>query len=229
VPHLWRSSIAPKVGIERSETVLLKRFVLRLSLKHFLRDTGSDHSKEKTSSPPKRRTAPPSAAQQRDIPVFPPTLQNPGCSILRAFAKGGMYSTRTPTPAFSPLSLELVSVDTDSDHSRQKRHLDRSDRQPHRPPHSGEIPAFRPSVPGPKSRAVNLAQPQTSLHPPIPKIPSPRRWTMWESRRDFQSVWETWKAGFMASHAFHTLSFPPPALSNAGRKRAPLGSLRPFP
>jgi hypothetical protein len=31
---------------------------------------------------------------------------------------------------------------------------------------------------------------------------------MWESRRDFQRVWE---AGFMAFHAFHTLSFPWPA------------------
>jgi hypothetical protein len=29
---------------------------------------------------------------------------------------------------------------------------------------------------------------------------------MWESRRDFQRVWEAWKAGFMAFHAFHTLS-----------------------
>ena len=33
---------------------------------------------------------------------------------------------------------------------------------------------------------------------------------MWESRRDFQRVWEGWKAGFMAFHAFHTLSFPWP-------------------
>ena len=31
---------------------------------------------------------------------------------------------------------------------------------------------------------------------------------MWESRRDFQRVWEGWEAGFMAFHAFHTLSFP---------------------
>jgi hypothetical protein len=31
---------------------------------------------------------------------------------------------------------------------------------------------------------------------------------MWESRRDFQGVWEGWKAGFMAFHAFHTPSFP---------------------
>ena len=30
----------------------------------------------------------------------------------------------------------------------------------------------------------------------------------WESRRDFQRVWE---AGFMGLHAFHTLSFPWPA------------------
>ena len=35
---------------------------------------------------------------------------------------------------------------------------------------------------------------------------------MWESRRDFQRVWEGWEAGFMAFHAFHTLSFPWPAL-----------------
>jgi hypothetical protein len=34
---------------------------------------------------------------------------------------------------------------------------------------------------------------------------------MWESQRDFQRVWEGWKASFMALHAFHpshTLSFP---------------------
>src|ERR1700692_3688548 len=35
---------------------------------------------------------------------------------------------------------------------------------------------------------------------------------MWESRRDFQRVWEGWEAGLMAFHAFHTLSFPWPAL-----------------
>ncbi len=35
---------------------------------------------------------------------------------------------------------------------------------------------------------------------------------MWKSRRDFQGVWEGWKAGIMAFHAFHTLSFPWPAL-----------------
>ena len=35
---------------------------------------------------------------------------------------------------------------------------------------------------------------------------------MWESRRDFQRVWKGWEAGFMAFHAFHTLSFPWPAL-----------------
>jgi hypothetical protein len=34
---------------------------------------------------------------------------------------------------------------------------------------------------------------------------------MWESRRDFQGVWEGWEAGFLAFHAFHTLSFPWPA------------------
>jgi hypothetical protein len=31
-------------------------------------------------------------------------------------------------------------------------------------------------------------------------------------RRDFQGVWEGWKAGFLAFHPFHTLSFPRPAL-----------------
>jgi hypothetical protein len=31
---------------------------------------------------------------------------------------------------------------------------------------------------------------------------------MWESRRDFQGVWEGWKAGFLAFHAFHTPAFP---------------------
>ena len=35
---------------------------------------------------------------------------------------------------------------------------------------------------------------------------------MWESRRDFQRVWEGWEAGFMAFHAFHTLPFPWPAV-----------------
>ena len=34
---------------------------------------------------------------------------------------------------------------------------------------------------------------------------------MWKSRRDFQRVWEGWEAGFLAFHAFHTLSFPWPA------------------
>jgi hypothetical protein len=38
---------------------------------------------------------------------------------------------------------------------------------------------------------------------------------MWESRRDFQRVWEGWEAGFMAFHAFHTLSFPWPAFRPA--------------
>jgi hypothetical protein len=36
---------------------------------------------------------------------------------------------------------------------------------------------------------------------------------MWEFRREFQRVWEGWEAGFMAFHAFHTLSFPWPAFS----------------
>jgi hypothetical protein len=35
---------------------------------------------------------------------------------------------------------------------------------------------------------------------------------MWESRRDFQRVWEGWEAGIMA---FHTLSFPWPAFRSA--------------
>jgi hypothetical protein len=35
---------------------------------------------------------------------------------------------------------------------------------------------------------------------------------MWESRRDFQGLWEGWKAGFLAFHAFHNLSIPWPAL-----------------
>jgi hypothetical protein len=38
---------------------------------------------------------------------------------------------------------------------------------------------------------------------------------MWESRRDFQRVWEEWEAGFMAFHAFHTLSFPWPAFRSS--------------
>ena len=38
---------------------------------------------------------------------------------------------------------------------------------------------------------------------------------MWESRRDFQGVWEGWEAGIMAFHAFHTLSFPWPAFRPA--------------
>jgi hypothetical protein len=35
------------------------------------------------------------------------------------------------------------------------------------------------------------------------------------SRRDFHRVWEGWEAGFMAFHAFHTLSFPRPAFRSA--------------
>jgi hypothetical protein len=38
---------------------------------------------------------------------------------------------------------------------------------------------------------------------------------MWESRRDFQRVWEGWKAGIMAFPAFHTLSFPWPVFRPA--------------
>ena len=41
---------------------------------------------------------------------------------------------------------------------------------------------------------------------------------MWESRRDFQRVWEGWEAGFMAFHAFHTLSFPWPAYRAANAR-----------
>jgi hypothetical protein len=41
---------------------------------------------------------------------------------------------------------------------------------------------------------------------------------MWESRRDFQRVWEGWEAGFMAFHAFHTLSFPWPAFRGTDSK-----------
>jgi hypothetical protein len=41
---------------------------------------------------------------------------------------------------------------------------------------------------------------------------------MWESRRDFQRVWEGWEAGFMAFHTFHTLSFPWPAFSLFARQ-----------
>ncbi len=35
---------------------------------------------------------------------------------------------------------------------------------------------------------------------------------MWDSRRDFQREGEGWEAGFMAFHAFHSLSFPWPAI-----------------
>ena len=38
---------------------------------------------------------------------------------------------------------------------------------------------------------------------------------MWESRRDFQRVWEGWEAGVMAFRAFHTLSFPWPVFRQA--------------
>jgi hypothetical protein len=41
---------------------------------------------------------------------------------------------------------------------------------------------------------------------------------MWESQRDFQKVWEGWAAGFLAFHAFHTLSFPWPTLETCIRK-----------
>jgi hypothetical protein len=31
---------------------------------------------------------------------------------------------------------------------------------------------------------------------------------MWESRRDFQGVWEEWEENFIAFHSFHTPPFP---------------------
>jgi hypothetical protein len=40
---------------------------------------------------------------------------------------------------------------------------------------------------------------------------------MWESRRDFQRVWEGWEAGFMAFHPSHTLTFPWPAFRAASK------------
>jgi hypothetical protein len=50
---------------------------------------------------------------------------------------------------------------------------------------------------------------------------------MWESQRDFQRAWEGWKAGFLAFHAFHTLSFPWPALeTRIGKSKLPTA---PFP
>src|ERR1700693_5748472 len=47
---------------------------------------------------------------------------------------------------------------------------------------------------------------------------------MWESRRDFQREWEGWKAGFMAFHAFPSLSFPWPAFRTAGSDDPSCGS-----
>jgi hypothetical protein len=46
---------------------------------------------------------------------------------------------------------------------------------------------------------------------------------MWESPRDFQRVWEGWKAGTMAFHAFHALSFPWPAFGNVSSRKSPNG------
>ena len=53
------------------------------------------------------------------------------------------------------------------------------------------------------------------FHPLLLKImePAVEAVGMWESRRDFQRVWEGWEAGFMAFHAFHTLSFPWPVFA----------------
>jgi hypothetical protein len=49
---------------------------------------------------------------------------------------------------------------------------------------------------------------------------------MWESRTDFQRVWEGWEAGFIAFHAFHTLAFPWPALLFASKKMFELRHIR---
>jgi hypothetical protein len=51
---------------------------------------------------------------------------------------------------------------------------------------------------------------------------------MWESRRDFQRVWEGWEAGIMAFHAFHTLSFSRPVLRRAppDKPATPPGTVR---
>ena len=51
---------------------------------------------------------------------------------------------------------------------------------------------------------------------------------MWEFRRDFQRVWEGWEAGFMAFHAFHTLSFPWPAFGpgDAGFTATSISAMR---
>ncbi len=54
---------------------------------------------------------------------------------------------------------------------------------------------------------------------------------MWESRRDFQGVWEGWEAGFLAFHAFHTPSFPWPAfrpgdVSLAATSTSAIGRIR---
>jgi hypothetical protein len=43
---------------------------------------------------------------------------------------------------------------------------------------------------------------------------------MWESQRDFQRMWEGWKAGFLAFHTFHILSFPWPALECVVKERS---------
>jgi hypothetical protein len=43
---------------------------------------------------------------------------------------------------------------------------------------------------------------------------------MWESQRDFQRMWEGWKAGFLAFHTFHILSFPWPALECVFKERS---------
>jgi hypothetical protein len=42
--------------------------------------------------------------------------------------------------------------------------------------------------------------------------PSSRQWECENPEGNFQRVWEGWEAGFMAFHAFHTLSFARPAL-----------------
>jgi hypothetical protein len=43
---------------------------------------------------------------------------------------------------------------------------------------------------------------------------------MWESQRDFQRMWEGWKACFLAFYTFHILSFPWPALECVFKERS---------
>jgi hypothetical protein len=41
------------------------------------------------------------------------------------------------------------------------------------------------------------------------------------AQRDFQRMWEGWKAGFLAFHTFHILSFPWPPLECVFKERIP--------